>query len=51
MSEIIKQIPKTYQSPTMAPFCEDKEKYKVVDQLVNKIENLKKKKLKLIIKK
>ena len=47
MSEIIKQIPKTYQSPTMAPFCEDKEKYKVVDQLVNKIENLKKEKFKI----
>ena len=47
MSEIIKQIPKTYQSPTMAPFCEDKEKYKVVDQLVNKIEILKKEKFKI----
>ena len=47
MSEIIKQIPKTYQSPTMAPFCEDKEKYKVVDQLVDKIEILKKEKFKI----
>ena len=47
MSEIIKQIPKTYQSPTMAPFCEDKEKYKVVDQLLNKIEILKKEKFKI----
>ena len=47
MSEIIKQIPITYQSPTMAPFCEDKEKYKVVDQLVDKIEILKKEKFKI----
>ena len=51
MSEIIEQIPKTYQSPTMAPYCEDKDKYEVVDELVKKIENLKKKNLKLIIKK
>ena len=47
MSEIIKQIPITYQSPTMAPFCEDKEKYKVVDQLVDKIEILKKERFKI----
>ena len=47
MSEIIEQIPKTYQSPTMAPFCEDKEKYNVVGQLVNKIEELKKEKIKI----
>lgn len=47
MSEIIKQIPKTYQSPTMAPFCEDKDKYKVVDDLIKKIENLKKEKIKI----
>ena len=47
MSEIIKQIPKTYQSPTMAPYCEDKDKYEVVDDLVKKIENLKKEKIKI----
>ena len=47
ISEIIKQIPKTYQSPTMAPFCEDKDKYKVVDDLIKKIENLKKEKIKI----
>ena len=34
MSEIIDDLPKTFQSPTMAPFCEDNEKYKVVDELV-----------------
>ena len=47
MSEIIEQIPKTYQSPTMAPFCDDREKYNVVEQLVNKIEELKKEKIKI----
>ena len=47
MSEIIKEIPKTYQSPTMAPYCEDKDKYEVVDDLVKKIENLKKEKFKI----
>ena len=51
MSEIINELPNTYQSPTMAPFCKDDEKYKVVDDLIKQIENLKKKILKLIIKK
>ncbi len=41
MSEIIKELPKTYQTPTMAPFCKDEEKYLVVEQLVNQIEKLK----------
>ena len=30
----MKELPKTYQSPTMAPFCKDEEKYKVVDEMV-----------------
>ena len=47
MSEIIKQIPKTFQSPTMAPFCEDKDKYDVVKNLLRKIENFKKDKTKI----
>ncbi len=41
MSEIISELPNTYQSPTMAPFCEDNEKYQVVDEIIKKIENLK----------
>ena len=32
MSEIINELPKTYQSPTMAPYCKDEEKYNVVDE-------------------
>ncbi len=47
MSEIIKELPNTYQSPTMAPFCKDDEKYKVVDDLIKQIENLKKKNIKI----
>ena len=41
MSEIISELPKTYQTPTMAPFCKDEEKYKVVDDMVKKIQKLK----------
>jgi phosphomannomutase/phosphoglucomutase len=41
ISEIINELPKTYQSPTMAPFCKDEEKYQVVESLLKKIENLK----------
>ena len=41
ISEIINKIPKTYQTPTMAPFCKDEEKYKVVESLVQKILKLK----------
>ena len=47
MSEIINEIPKTYQSPTMAPYCEDKEKYLVVNDLIKIIEDLKNKKFKI----
>ena len=41
MSEIINELPNTYQSPTMAPFCEDNEKYQVVDDLIKEIKDLK----------
>lgn len=36
MNEIINELPKTFQTPTMAPFCKDEEKYQVVDELVKK---------------
>ncbi len=42
MREIISELPKTFQTPTMAPFCKDEEKYLVVEELVKQIENLKK---------
>ena len=47
MDEIIKELPVTFQSPTMAPFCRDEEKYKVVEQLVKEIGDLKIKQVKV----
>ena len=47
MSELIENLPKTYQSPTMAPFCKDEEKYKVIDDLIIKIKEFKNKKEKI----
>ncbi|WP_440934410.1 phosphomannomutase/phosphoglucomutase [Candidatus Pelagibacter sp.] len=44
MSEITSELPKTFQTPTMAPFCKDEEKYIVVEELVKKIKNLQKNK-------
>ena len=44
MSELMKELPNTYQTPTMAPFCKDEEKYKVVDDMVKKVQNLQKEK-------
>ena len=41
MSEIINELPNTYQSPTMAPFCRDEEKYLVVKDLVKQIKKIK----------
>ena len=37
ISNLLKDLPKTYQSPTMAPFCNDSEKYKVVDTIIKKL--------------
>jgi len=47
MSEIINELPTTYQTPTMSPFCKDEEKYKVVDEMINKIKDLKNNKIKI----
>ena len=35
------EIKKTFQSPTMAPFCVDSEKYQVVDSIIKKITDTK----------
>jgi len=40
MSEIVNDLPNTYQTPTMAPFCKDEEKYLVVEELVRQIKKL-----------
>ncbi len=42
MSELMKALPNTFQTPTMAPFCKDEEKYKVVDEMVKEVQKLKK---------
>mgnify|MGYP001467551948 CR=1 FL=1 len=41
MSQIIDELPITYQSPTMAPFCKDEEKYGVVEKIIEKITRIK----------
>ena len=45
--EVINDLPVTFQSPTMAPFCKDEEKYKLVEDIVKKIEKMKKDKIKI----
>ena len=47
MSELIKELPNTFQTPTMAPFCKDEEKYKVVDEIVKEVQKLQKEKTKI----
>ena len=47
MSEIINELPNTYQTPTMAPFCKDEEKYQVVEELVKQVEEIKDNKTKI----
>ena len=42
MSELMKELPNTFQTPTMAPFCKDEEKYKVVDDMVKEVQKLQK---------
>ena len=47
MSKIIEELPTTYQSPTMAPFCKDEEKYQVVEELVKQVEQIKNNKIQI----
>ena len=47
LSEIIKEIPNTFQTPTMAPFCKDEDKYDLVNELSNNIIEMKKNNLKI----
>ena len=47
MSDIINELPKTFQSPTMAPYCKDEEKYVVVQNIVKEIEKIKNEKKKI----
>jgi len=47
MNKIINTLPNTYQTPTMAPFCKDEEKYQVVKELAKQVEEIKKNKTKI----
>jgi phosphomannomutase / phosphoglucomutase len=47
MNEIINELPNTFQTPTMAPFCKDEEKYQVVEDLVKQITTIKNDKTKI----
>ena len=47
ISNLLNELPITYQSPTMAPHCNDSEKYKVIDIITNKFKELFKKKIKI----
>ena len=47
ISEIIKELPVTFQTPTMAPYCKDSEKYEVVNNLVIEIMRIKDDKTKI----
>ncbi len=40
MSELLADLPKTWGSPTMAPYCPDDRKYAVVDAMVKEYEGL-----------
>lgn len=38
MSDLRKALPVTFATPTMSPYCEDGEKYKVLDRIVAKLQ-------------
>ena len=47
LNEMINKLPRTFQSPTMAPYCKDEEKYQVVEDLIKEVEKLKDEKFKI----
>jgi phosphomannomutase / phosphoglucomutase len=47
ISELMSKVPKTFQTPTMAPFCKDEEKYNVVENLIKKVEKIKSNNIKI----
>ena len=47
ISNLLNEVPRTYQSPTMAPHCSDDEKYNIVDLMTKKFKDLFKKKTKI----
>ncbi len=47
ISDMINELPKTFQTPTMAPFCKDEEKYQIIDQLIKDFETFKSENIKI----
>ena len=47
MYDLVQDLPKTFQTPTMSPFCKDEEKYIVVNEIFEKIQDFKNKKNKI----
>ena len=47
LSDIANDLPITYQTPTMAPFCKDEDKYNVVENLLKQVQKLKTDKTKI----
>jgi phosphomannomutase/phosphoglucomutase len=43
MAQLKNELPKTWQSPTMSPHCDDEKKYGIVDRVVKHFESAKKK--------
>ena len=43
MSDLRRALPRTWQSPTMAPHCDDEKKYGIVDKVVKHFESAKQK--------
>ncbi|MEM9421747.1 MAG: phosphomannomutase/phosphoglucomutase, partial [Pseudomonadota bacterium] len=41
MADLRRALPRTYQSPTMSPHCDDDKKYGIVDQIVSHLEGAK----------
>ena len=48
ISDLLNDLPVTYQSPTMAPYCKDKDKYDVVEALIKEFEKIYKAKKKIV---
>jgi len=47
ISSLIDDLPKTFQSPTMAPYCKDEEKYVVIEGIVKQVQEIKNKNIKI----
>jgi len=47
ISKLLNELPNTFQTPTMAPFCKDEEKYLVVKNLIEQIKEIKNNKIKI----